>query len=194
MASPDDSAPRLEIERKYLLRVAPVLPPSAETWRIEQGYLPGQGRLRRITRADGRVVLIHTLKQGVGLVRQEVEREITPEAFERDWPATQGARLRKTRHRVPDAATGLVWEIDVFDQPPGLVLAEVELPEARHPSSPPAWLAPFIEREVTDDPRYTNRAIAAALTVQPLLRHDLLQPTSGKDQESSRAIDHSDNE
>lgn len=81
----------------------------------------------------------------------------------------------------------------MFDQPPGLVLAEVELPEARHPASPPAWLAPFIEREVTDDPRYTNRAIAA-LTVQPLVKHDLLQPTSGKDQESSRAIDHSDNE
>lgn len=160
MALRDSPEPRLEIERKYLLRAAPIAPSGAETWRIEQGYLPIEGRLRRITLPDGQVRHIHTVKHGVGLVRREVEREISPLDFERDWPATRGRRVVKTRHRVHDPATGLTWEIDEFDHPHGLVLAEVELPHPGAPAAPPPWLAPLIEREVTDDPRYTNRAIA----------------------------------
>ena len=46
----------------------------------------------RIEHADGRVEHVHTLKRGVGLVREEVEREIDAAAFERAWPAFEPAR------------------------------------------------------------------------------------------------------
>jgi CYTH domain-containing protein len=56
-------------------------------------------------------------------------------------------------------ATGLAWEIDVFEDRP-LVLAEVELPSADAEAPPPAWLARHVVREVTDDPAYANSALA----------------------------------
>jgi len=160
----------LEIERKYLLKSVPPIPPEAEVWRIEQGYVDFNakpvvpdpdgldvGRIRRTTMADGTVVCTHTVKSGVGLVRQEVERVISSDTFERAWPRTQGRRLQKVRYRIRDEA--LIWEIDVFTSLP-LTLAEVELPTAETPSPIPAWLMPHIDREVTGEPEYTNAAIA----------------------------------
>jgi CYTH domain-containing protein len=138
----------------------PQLPAGAERVGIEQGYLPESGaRLRRVTGADGTVRCWLTIKRGTGLVREETERRLDPDEFERDWPRTVGARIRKTRHRVPDG--GLRWEIDEFlDR--DLVLAEVELPAPDTPVAPPAWLAGAMIREVTEDPRYANVALARA--------------------------------
>ena len=52
-----------------------------------------------------------------------------------------------------------VWEIDVFlDRE--LVLAEVELRSSDEVAPLPPWLAPFVEREVTDDPAYLNAVMA----------------------------------
>jgi len=161
-----DPQPRvaLEIERVYLLRAMPDLPEGAESWAIEQGYLPPaarggdlEGRLRRITDGAGRRRHLLTRKQGVGLVRVEEEREISAEAFERDWPRTRGRRLRKTRHRVEHG--GLVWEVDRFESLE-LVLAEVELPATDTVIDLPAWLAAQIEREVTEEPAYRNFELA----------------------------------
>ena len=41
-----------------------------------------------------------------------------------------------------------------------LVLAEVELSSASERPALPDWLAPHVVREVTDDPRFTNLALA----------------------------------
>lgn len=165
MSGPRDA---LEIERKYLLDAVPELPADASACRLEQGYLPAPadaagpwsgGRLRRSTDADGRVVRTQTIKEGAGLVRRERERTLDEATFAALWPATAGRRLVKTRWTVP--ADGVAWEIDVFESI-DLVLAEVELPDADHAPPVPAWLAPRIVREVTDDPAYTNAALAAA--------------------------------
>lgn len=162
----------VEIERKYLLRAMPVFPKDAkiELWWIEQGYLDAtiadaharreaiaEGRLRRIVMPDGSVKHVHTLKRGLGLVRQEIEREISPAEFQRHWLRTAGARLRKTRHRV--RAGDMIWEIDVFEGIE-LVLAEIELPTADTSVSIPVWLTDHVVREVTNDPAYTNSSIA----------------------------------
>jgi len=175
--------PPLEIERTWLLSGLPVLPAESVTLRIEQGYLaetegdaavPADdpeaplvvGRIRRTIRPDGTVEHVHTIKRGAGLVREEFERPIDAAAFEAAWPATAGRRLRKRRHRVPGAASAevpggppLVWEIDEFLDLE-LVLAEVELPAPDLDPPIPPWLEPMIVREVTDDPGYTNAAIA----------------------------------
>lgn len=180
------TAPPLEIERSFLLRGMPILPialgperrPIARLW-LKQGYLPlrgdgvarpaaagdaaastspiAEGRLRRIERADGSVEHRHTVKTGVGLVRTEVEHVIDRATFDAAWPATAGRRLSKTRFRVDEGE--FTWEIDRFDGF-DLVLAEVELPDPAAVAIPPSWLAPFIVREVTDEPAYRNFELA----------------------------------
>lgn len=162
----------VEIERSWLLRRLPALPPGALAYRIEQGYLPEgrrgsdlmEGRLRRATGPDGRVLCTHTIKRGTGLVRQEQEREITAEEFQRHWPRTAGRRLVKTRHRVTDR--GFTWEIDVYDDL-DLVLAEVELPMANTVVTLPGWLAPHVVRDVTDEEEYRNYRIALRIGGSP---------------------------
>ena len=167
-----------EIERVYLLRALPTPLPCGEVWRIDQGYLPLQsqvidgnshasgapipshqleGRLRRITHSDGSVEHIHTIKSGVGLVRQETERSIDAETFAREWPRTVGRRLEKLRTRI--TVGDRLWEIDQFTHIP-VVLAECELPSIDAPLDIPDWLAPFIVREVTEEPAFRNAELA----------------------------------
>ena len=167
-----------EIERVYLLRALPTPLPHGEVWRIDQGYLPLQsqvidgnshgsgapipphqleGRLRRITHSDGSVEHIHTIKSGVGLVRQETERSIDAETFAREWPRTVGRRLEKLRTRI--TVGDRLWEIDQFTHIP-VVLAECELPSIDTPLDIPDWLAPFIVREVTEEPAFRNAELA----------------------------------
>ena len=162
-----------EIERVWLLREPPAIPESldVETWRIEQGYLAPpaereeelarlgfpEGRLRRIEDPAGGERFFHTVKSGSGIVRIEREREIDRAEFERAWPATEGRRLAKTRRRV--RIDGLVWEIDVFHDLP-LAMAEVELEDESQALTLPSWLAAVVVREVSDDARYRNSALA----------------------------------
>lgn len=159
----------LEIERVFLLSRMPDLPPGAEVVRIEQGYLPDdaaggpdvpEGRVRRTRRANGEVRCFHTIKRGMGLVRTEEERALSEAEFERLWPSTAGRRLTKTRHKVREG--DLTWEVDRFEGI-DLVLAEVELPDAAHEAPLPAWLAPHVVREVTEEPGYRNFEIAKRL-------------------------------
>ena len=100
---------------------------------------------------------VHTVKRGEGLVRTEVEQELDEGTFDALWPRTAGRRLTKTRHAVTEGDR--VWEVDVFDDFP-LVLAEVELPDAGAGAPLPEWLAPHVTREVTEDVRYRNFALA----------------------------------
>jgi CYTH domain-containing protein len=158
-----------EVERVYLLARMPEIPHEHEVWKIEQGYLvpppgstPGssqEGRVRRTELPDHEVVLTHTIKRGMGLVREEHERIITHSEFEQLWPLTCGRRIRKQRLRVLD--NGLVWEIDQFLDL-NLVLAEVELPDPGTPVEPPVWLQPLILREVTEDPAFRNYELSRA--------------------------------
>lgn len=158
-----------EIERVFLLRAMPEPLPGGELWVIEQGYLPSprhggvpsggllEGRLRRIVRPDGSESFVHTVKRGTGLVREETERAMDPAEFAREWPRTEGARLRKERTRIVDGSR--TWEVDRFLDLP-VVLAECELPAADTPLEVPPWLAPFVEREVTEEPAFRNFELA----------------------------------
>lgn len=155
----------VEIERVFLLRGLPDPMPAGQVWRIEQGYLPAaagdvgvlEGRLRRIEHADGSIEHIHTVKSGLGLVREEVERTLDATTFEREWPRTAGRRLSKVRTRI--AHGDRTWEIDRFLTLP-VVLAECELPSLDAELPIPPWLAPWIEREVTHEPAFRNSELA----------------------------------
>jgi CYTH domain-containing protein len=149
-----------EIERKYLLRSQPPRSIGAPSLEIDQGYIPGERireRVRR-TRAASDTRYYRTFKTGGGIQRIEIEEETTQEFFDAVWPLTVGRRVRKRRYLVEER--GLVWEIDEFLDRPSLWLAELELEHADQIVAVPEWLAPFVEREVTDDPGYTNRSLA----------------------------------
>ncbi|HEV8215903.1 MAG TPA: CYTH domain-containing protein [Gemmatimonadaceae bacterium] len=149
-----------EIERKYLLRGQPPRTVGAPSLEIDQGYIPGDRIRERIRRARdaNNVWYYRTIKMGSGIQRIEIEEEATEAFFQAVWPLTLGRRVRKRRYHVED--NGLLWEIDEFLDRPSLWLAELELTHADEKVEIPDWLAPFVEREVTDDPSYTNRALA----------------------------------
>ena len=152
-------SPDREIERKYLLRELPPAAHEAPAVEIQQGYLPGTRLVERLrhVRRNGDSQWCRTVKSGTGVSRLELEEETSRELFERIWPLTAGRRVVKRRYRV--RADELTWEIDEFlDR--DLVLAEVELPAADTPVEPPAWLSPYVVREVTDEPEYTNLRLA----------------------------------
>ncbi len=150
----------LEIERKYLLKAMPDLAElRPEVLEIDQGWLPGdriRERVRR-TRSLAGASYTRTLKFGQGVQRTEIEEATTEAIFDRLWPLTEGCRIHKRRYRV--AVEGHTWEIDEFlDRE--LVLAEVELESPDETPDLPSWLEALVERDVTDDPRYTNLKLA----------------------------------
>jgi CYTH domain-containing protein len=166
-----------EIERVWVLRAMPSIPAGAEIWRIEQGYLAPvvageaelaklgfpEGRIRRVIEPSDTERFFHTVKRGAGVVREEIEREITRAEFDAAWPRTLGRRIAKTRHRVREGE--LVWEIDEFRgveiDGRALVMVEVELSNATQRVELPPWLAPLVVREVSEDPSYRNSALAS---------------------------------
>lgn len=158
----------LEIERKYLLDGPPseavLAALGARPARIEQVYLRPDGdwvrRVRRLE-ADGRVRYVLTRKRDVGgIVREEVESDLSAEEYGRLVAEADPARrvIRKVRHRVSHGRWTL--ELDVFSEPPGLVLLEVELERESDVPELPASIAARVVREVSLDPAYTNHAIA----------------------------------
>ena len=155
------AAAGLEVERKYLLRALPDEARRAAPREIDQGYLPGERFVERVRRVrDGDVErYLRTVKAGVGARRIEVEEPTTRELFDALWRLTEGRRVRKRRHLVPDGA--LTWEIDDFADRE-LVLAEVELPDGADADAVPIppWLAPYVVRDVTDDAEYANARLA----------------------------------
>jgi adenylate cyclase len=154
-----------EIERKFVLDEPPDFgnPPLAGARRlvIEQTYLlgdPGEERVRS-RREEGRPErYFHTAKRQVSaLSREEDEREIDREEYLRLLARRDPERgtIRKTRHVFPFG--GLVFELDVFERPEGIVLLEVELPS----EDAPVELPPFSGlREVSGDDRYSNAELA----------------------------------
>jgi CYTH domain-containing protein len=124
---------------------------------VTQGYIAlaedgTEVRLRRI--GDQ---CFQTVKSEGGLVRGEIEVELTQEQFEALWPATAGRRLGKTRYRVPWA--GQQIEIDAYDSSlAGLVVAEVEFTSAGESAQVTA--PPWFGTEVTEDEAYKNANLA----------------------------------
>ena len=156
----------LEIERKYRLAAPPdpraLAYYGAEAYRIEQLYLvkpPAGRRIRRIERPDGTVEHRFTRKTHLrDLVREEQEHEIDIAAYDAYLEEADPDRqpIRKVRYVVPHGEQRL--EVDVFEEPPGLVLVEVELRSEAEPVSLPGWLGEH--RDVSADPAYANASLA----------------------------------
>lgn len=145
-----------EIERKFLLEAAPALIEGHTPTRILQGYLAitDDTEVRVRARGGDRVL---TVKGGRGLVRREVSIPLTDDQFDEMWALTAGRRVSKRRWVIPYDA--VLLEIDVFDEDlDGLVIVEIEFPSEQASA---AFVAPgWFGREVTEDSRYRNAALA----------------------------------
>lgn len=172
-----------EIERKYLLRGAPpeavLAALGARPTRIEQVYLRStDGWVRRARRVEaaGRVRYVLTRKRDVeGITREEVEEDVSTEEYGRLVAGADPDRrvIRKIRHVISHGRWTL--ELDVFSEPPGLVLLEVELDHDADVPELPASIAALVVREVSLDPAYTNHRIALRPDVAAG-RQDALRP------------------
>ena len=162
----NETNPPLEIERKFLIARPSetlLLAKCRERREIRQAYLTsgGHGENRRVREAvtNGTARYFYTEKQRITAVtRIEREREITREEFERLYAEREeGLRvIEKVRYVVP--YEGHALEIDLFPFWADRAFCECELRSETETLTLPDWL--HVRREVTDDPRYTNHALA----------------------------------
>jgi CYTH domain-containing protein len=178
----------LEIERKYLMAAAPsaeeLAALEARATRIEQVYLRSSDEwVRRVRRIEihghSRYVLTRK-RERAGIVREEIEADLSPEEYGRLVADADPARrvIRKVRHIIPFARWTL--ELDVFSEPPGLVLLEVELDDADEVPELPPEIAALVVREVSTEPAYTNHQLA-------LRPADVPGPDAGPEPEPTHA-------
>lgn len=147
-----------EIERKFVLDAPPQDLDDHPSEPIAQGYVALDEDVEVRVRQRGERAFL-TIKAGSGRRRVEQELEIEQARFDALWPLTDGRRVVKRRYLVPAGDDELTFEIDVYeDALAGLVVAEVEFPDdaAADTFAMPDWLG----REVTDDPRWRNQALA----------------------------------
>lgn len=150
----------IEDERKYLVKSIGKIPVPYQDVEIEQTYLTGEGERIRRRGQNGVNIYFHTIKRNLGGSRRtEIERQITP----REYVAMLAHRhpMLLTIHKIRRCFVwgGQYFELDIFGgHREGLVMMEAELDEGQ--SEVP--LPPFIEidRDVTDDPAFTNRSLA----------------------------------
>lgn len=153
-----------EIERRFLLSEVPAQAEmnAARVLRMQQGYITGRKlklRVRWQTDVkDGSEEFKWGVKSGAGVKRIQLEDDMPKALFDQMWPFTEGSRIFKLRREMP-TPDGLIWEIDEFDHI-NLVLAEIELPDEADEVSYPAWLRPYVIREVTHERGFTNAALA----------------------------------
>lgn len=149
----------LEVERKFLAKNCFDYDKMAREVRvIRQGYLSDNPeRTVRIRVADRKAYLTVKSKNR-GCVRCEWEYEIPVNDAE-EMLALPGVKiLSKRRYVIPYG--GKDWEVDVFEGAlAGLVIAEVELGDPDESIEIP----PFVDTEVTGDPRYYNSSLLRSL-------------------------------
>ena len=146
-----------EIERKYIVK--------NNEWKqcellkkvnIKQGYIvkaiQHQFRVRLID--DEATLTIKGPRKG--LARDEFEYDIPYEDGQQLMKMAVLPVISKTRYYVRDPIHQ-VWEVDIYKgKNKGLVVAEIELEDARQVVRAPKWIG----REVTHDKRYTNTYLA----------------------------------
>jgi adenylate cyclase len=146
----------VEVERKWLVRELPDLSPyHGEP--VHQGYIALSTDATEVRLRQAGDKFFQTVKSRSGLVRDEIEIELSLDQFEALWKTTAGRRLEKTRYRLPWMGKNV--EVDVYRGAlTGLIVAEVEFSSADESArfTPPPWFG----GEVTEDERYKNVNLA----------------------------------
>jgi CYTH domain-containing protein len=145
-----------EIERKFLTAGDAWRRAASSSHSIVQFYLVAAGdRSVRVRIRDGETAML-TLKFGAGTRERDEFEYVVPLADAAAMrPFAVGAAIEKRRHLVTHR--GHLYEVDEFSGAlAGLVVAELETPDAVAARDLPAWIG----AEVTDDPAYANAMLA----------------------------------
>lgn len=140
----------VEIERKFLVISDSYRDYATHKCTIKQGYLSRkpESTVRIRIKDDRGFITIKGIT--VGAARKEWEYPIPVADAMEMLRLCEGAIISKTRYFVPFG--DLTWEIDEFDSPRRLTIAEVELSSEDENIT----LPPFVGHEVTGDPAYYN--------------------------------------
>lgn len=146
----------VEIERKFLV--------NTEKWQalekptgdyIRQGYLSDDVDCTVRVRETGGGGFLTVKGRTEGTARAEYEYPIPKADAKQMLDTLAKTQLAKTRYKI--IVDGHIWDIDVFhDANEGLILAEIELESSHDNVELPHWL----EKEVSDNPKYFNSSLA----------------------------------
>lgn len=158
----------LETERRFLIRLPGAealdgLP--ARTVEIEQTYLrrPDGSRARLRSRGEGEDrIYIETVKRRLtAATRVEQERRLTRGEYEALLAFADPDRRPIVKTRTCFVFEGQYFELDRFPFWEKQAILEIELLREDDPVSLPPFAV--VLREITDDPAYTNAALALAV-------------------------------
>tara|TARA_A100001015_G_scaffold70958_1_gene78625 strand:- start:406 stop:873 length:468 start_codon:yes stop_codon:yes gene_type:complete len=148
----------VEIERKFLVdNPAQAILSARHSFQIFQGYISNDPvRTVRLRIGEGKGFLtIKGASSADGTTRLEWEQEIPLLEAKALMPICLPGVIQKTRHHVVEQQQ--LFEVDVFEGThTGLVIAEIELKNAKDKIQLPAWIG----KEVTGDKRYYNSYLA----------------------------------
>ena len=139
-----------------------LLEASEEIWEIEQTYLAAKtgesARVRKIKTEETEKYILTVKRRISDIRREETEREISKSEYETFLKEADPARktICKTRYRIRGG--NHIFEIDVFPFWNDRAFLEVELSHEDEAFCLPNEV--YILREVTEDRRYTNAALA----------------------------------
>lgn len=146
----------MEIERRWLVDCWPALT-AGSVLEMEQGYFAVRPaiRIRRESLVGGPTAYVLCFKGKGGLVREEIELELTPDHYHRLKALLGKPMIQKEQRRYP-LPGGLTLEVNSVDPnlETGFFYAEVEFPD--EPSAlawtPTGDLAAYLSHEVTGHP------------------------------------------
>lgn len=160
----------LEIERKFLLGKQPDLKSDAfrdaQEILIEQMYLATSSsdeevRIRKRSQSDSHMYYrTHKIEVCSG-VRQETEETISAKEYINLQALCDPSKKIICKSRICLVYENQYCEIDIFRDPAGLCLLEIELTEENDKVTLPPFLD--IEKEVTGDKKYSNASLAKIL-------------------------------
>ncbi len=148
----------VEIERKFLVDdPAHAILSARHSFQIFQGYISiDPVRTVRLRIVEGKGFLtIKGASSADGTTRLEWEQEIPLSEAKALMPLCLPGVIQKTRYHVVEQQQ--LFEVDVFEgSHVGLVIAEIELKNAKNKIQLPPWIG----KEVTGDKRYYNSYLA----------------------------------
>lgn len=163
-----------EIERKYLIAMPDAeflaSQPGCSVWQIEQVYLTAEsGCTRRVRRVveGGETACYKTFKRRVtALSAEEDEGRISEEQYARYLTERDETKqpILKTRYRVP--YENQLLEFDLYPFWTDRAVMEIELESEAQRVFIPEWVK--ILKEVTDDFRYKNVALASEIPMDEI--------------------------
>lgn len=151
----------VENELKYLLTEPQAVLDLPLRWKhIQQGYLPGDARVRLYTWPDDKSPSLSVFTYKIMAKKRLIEIETVLDSKDAKalWPLTT-KRINKRRASITDG--DVVWDLDVFfdGDTPILAMAECEMPEdmAEPPRIEPT-IAPFVRWAIPREEQhlYTN--------------------------------------